>query len=605
MEDQGKRLLLATAIVFAGLMVWSVLFPPPVPESETTATDSSPTVKGGLTNVSGEEARQNGDQPNSLKDASSRSPDIQRGAEEKVVFDFPSVRIELSTYGGAVSSWQLKRDQFRTDEGELLDLVPVGAKDEGKSFTLDFVDGSTGLDPSTLPIVGASKTEWKIISQSARSATLELLPDYSPGLQIQKEYTFSPEDHMVTVKVITKNLSSKKIEQALVIDTVGFEEPGKDEDKGSFGMMAGRYWAVVCNQEGTMKARGNNLLVKDGPGEMSGQIFWTGLNHAYFLAAVAPRQKADRQYICQADAVPSIPGAMRSRLIFPQTTIKPGGKFSREVYGFFGPKYLDKMEVINSKIGFDPQFSNSVEFGFFEVIARPLLWLLVKIFGFVQNWGLAIILLTFLVKLATLYWTNKSMRSMKEMASLKPQTEAIQAKYKDDKQKQQQEIMAMYKARGVNPLASCLPMFLQMPIWFALYRMLMRATELYRAKFLWIQDLTSPDPLYILPVLVMIAMFVQTRLSPTNPDSTQQKVMMYGMPLMFGAFSFVFPSGLVLYMLTNTVLTAIHSLWMHNGSKKPSDEKTEQKEVAAVSTTTTTKASKKNKAISGRNKSKK
>jgi YidC/Oxa1 family membrane protein insertase len=196
--------------------------------------------------------------------------------------------------------------------------------------------------------------------------------------------------------------------------------------------------------------------------------------------------------------------------------------------------------------------------------------LLQKFHDVVGNWGLSIILLTFLVKGLTLFWTTRSMRSMKAMAALAPQMKALQAKYADDKQRQQAETMALYKQHGVNPVAGCLPILLQMPIWLALYRMLSNAGELYHQPFIhgWISDLTATDPFYVLPVLLVVTMFVQARLQPAAVDSTQQKFMQYGMPLMFGAFSFVCPAGLTIYMFTNTVLSAVHSIYMNKFDKK-------------------------------------
>ncbi len=166
-------------------------------------------------------------------------------------------------------------------------------------------------------------------------------------------------------------------------------------------------------------------------------------------------------------------------------------------------------------------------------------------------------MLTIIVKLATLYWTHKSMKSMKEMAKLRPQLDKLRDKYKDDRQKQQVETMNLFKAHGVNPLAGCLPMLLQMPIWFALYRALSVAAQLYQAPFLWLTDLTAPDPYFILPVFMTATMLLQSRLTPTTATGMQQKMLTYGMPLMFGVMGFFFPAGLSLYISTNTVLTLL------------------------------------------------
>ena len=168
---------------------------------------------------------------------------------------------------------------------------------------------------------------------------------------------------------------------------------------------------------------------------------------------------------------------------------------------------------------------------------------------------------------------TKSMRSMKAMAVLGPQIKELNVKYKEDKQRLQVETMALYKANGANPLSGCAPMFLQMPIWISLYKMLGSVGELYRQPFIpgWIDDLTSADHLYILPVVLVVTMFAQARLTPQNPDPaqrTQQKIMQYGMPLLFGGMAFVFPAGLTLYIFTNTCLSALHSIYMNKFDKK-------------------------------------
>jgi YidC/Oxa1 family membrane protein insertase len=159
---------------------------------------------------------------------------------------------------------------------------------------------------------------------------------------------------------------------------------------------------------------------------------------------------------------------------------------------------------------------------------------------------------------------------MKQMAALAPQMKALQEKYKNDKQRIQAETMALYKQYNVNPIAGCLPIVLQMPVWIALYRMLSNAGELYQQPFIpgWIDDLTNTDPYHILPVVLIITMFAQARLTPQTGDSRQQKFLQYGMPLMFGVMSFFFPAGLTVYIFTNTCLSALHSIYMNKYDKK-------------------------------------
>jgi YidC/Oxa1 family membrane protein insertase len=183
------------------------------------------------------------------------------------------------------------------------------------------------------------------------------------------------------------------------------------------------------------------------------------------------------------------------------------------------------------------------------------------------------------------------------MAVLAPQMKALQAKYKDDKQRLQMETMAMYKQHGANPLTGCLPLLLQMPIWLALYRMLSSTGELYNQAFIpgWIDDLTNSDPFHVLPIVLMVTMFFQARLTPMGPatDPTQkmqQRMMQYGMPLMFGVMSFFFPAGLTLYIFTNTILSAVHSIYMNKFDKKSIELAAKIKAAQAAAETEKTKA---------------
>jgi|GEM_PF-1569365 len=209
-----------------------------------------------------------------------------------------------------------------------------------------------------------------------------------------------------------------------------------------------------------------------------------------------------------------------------------------------------------------PILQRDVDLGIFSFIAKPLHSLLVWLHGGVGSWALAIILLTFIVKLVLLPLTNKSFRSMQKMQKLKPKLDELKKQYPNDKQKFAQEQMALFKREGANPLTGCLPMLLQMPVWFGLYQSIQTSVELYRAPMgLWISDLSAPDPYYIMPILLGGLMFVQTLLTATaTMDGLQGKIMKYGMPIMFSAFMLFLPSGLVLYITVNVTLTIVQNL---------------------------------------------
>jgi len=304
-----------------------------------------------------------------------------------------------------------------------------------------------------------------------------------------------------------------------------------------------------------------------------GPLRWTGFDHPYLLAGYAPHEtEGVTKQTWAADGSKGRPrGFMQTDILYPAVTLRAGDAgLTRTVVGYLGPKNYDDLQGADLAAGFSTGLDKVVDLGWFAFIGRPLLWLLQRFQELVGNWGIAIILLTIVVKLVTLYWTTKSMRSMKQMAALAPQLKALQAKYGDDKQRQQAETMALYKQHGVNPVAGCLPMLLQMPVWIALYRMLASAGELYLQPFIpgWINDLTATDPYYVLPATLFISMFLQARLQPATGDSAQQKFLQYGMPIMFGVFSLFFPSGLTLYMFTNNVLSALHSIYMNKFDKQ-------------------------------------
>jgi len=322
---------------------------------------------------------------------------------------------------------------------------------------------------------------------------------------------------------------------------------------------------AACHLNGDISTRSPKGLLDKGPVERGGHVRWLGFKHPYLFFAVSPRNNDKENLACNMYPVLSVPGGMEVDLVYPAAKLTSNAPpMKKAVVAYIGPKHLSALEHADDVAGYETGFRDAVSLGFFSIIARPLLWLLTWFYSLVGNWGVAIILLTVVVKLLTLYWTTKSMRSMKRMAALKPKMDELQKKHGDDRAKVQQEMMALYKANGVNPLTGCLPILLQMPIWLALYTMLSNAGELYQTPFIagWLSDLTSTDPYYVMPVLVTGMMFLSTKVNPTTVDNMQQKILIYGMPLIFGVMSFFFPAGLSIYIFTNSALSLFHTLYM-------------------------------------------
>ncbi len=278
---------------------------------------------------------------------------------------------------------------------------------------------------------------------------------------------------------------------------------------------------------------------------------WFGAGSNYFILAVQPEETAvDKLTVWSTGEKQA-----QASLQMPVTDNALRARFKVN----FLPKRLDVLRAV------DPSLDTTVDLGFFTIIAYPILWTLKFINGYVGNFGIAIIILTLIVKLLTFPLVVKSMKGMKKMAEFQPKMKALQEKYKDDKAALNAEMMQLMKQSGYNPMAGCLPMLLQMPIFFALYRVLYTAQELYGAPFaFWITDLSAKDPLYITPVLMSVVMFLQQKLTPPSPgmDPAQRKMMMF-MPLIFGLFMLTTPAGLCVYMLVNAIASVVQQQYLN------------------------------------------
>ena len=287
--------------------------------------------------------------------------------------------------------------------------------------------------------------------------------------------------------------------------------------------------------------------------EVKGAIPWAGIEDRYFLISLISRQISNDQLLrLQATA------ERLNLSFFPAaTSVVPQGKQEFQYSFYLGPKQRVSLEAAG--VGLE----DAVDYGWFGVIAVPILKLLQFFYSWVGNWGLAVIVLTLFIKILTNPLTIKSMKQMKAMQSLQPQLQALKEKYKDDRQRLNMETMALFKKNQVNPMGGCLPMVMQMPIYIALYKVLYNAIELYQAPFFgFYHDLSMPDPYFILPVILGVAMVLQQKLTP-NPsaDPTQRQMMMI-MPIMFTGFLLFLPVGLVLYILVNTGMSVLQQ-WMY------------------------------------------
>lgn len=579
MEDQGKRLLLAVALAFGIMLVWQILFPVPEPEEtpdtpEQTTGDDTGNTSGSTTTKPDKPKRDVAltDNPSTTVATATDTQTpveqrdetcLQQDAAEPIVFNFPAYRATFSRCGGTLASWQLGSKQFtekKNGKVQSMDLMRTGENRDMRSFAVRFEE--VDWDPfanwtlAERTDTGVTFTwQYKVADSTGKPRV---------AFELTKRYKLYPDDFLVEFSLQVVNKASRDERQTVVVSFYGYQDP--DEDTAGGWTTVDSAWRSTCYINGEEDTADYDDV--ETPDLRSGELTWGGFAHSYFLFVAAPRNMSNANYGCNSLSAGEREdyGSMRTDIVFPVSNIKldPDSWIEQSMIAYIGPKYLDKLDSIPDIVGYDPEFGTSIDFPWYAFLARPLLWLLQWFNSFLGNWGLSIIFLTFMVKLATLYWATKSMRSMKAMARLAPQIKALQEKHKNDKPRLQQETMNLYKTHGVNPLAGCLPILLQMPIWISLYRMLMYAGELYHAPFVpgWVDDLTSTDPYYILPISLMVVMFVQAKLTPTTSSSTQQKIMQWGMPIMFGVFAFFFPAGLTLYIFTNTLLSALHHLWM-------------------------------------------
>ncbi len=273
---------------------------------------------------------------------------------------------------------------------------------------------------------------------------------------------------------------------------------------------------------------------------------WIAMLQHYFLAAWLPKNGSPREFYTRR-----VDNLFAAGVIIPAPQLQPGASATLEIPLYAGPQEQDKLAKLA------PGLDLSIDYGWLTIIAVPLFWFLSWIHNFVGNWGVAIILGTIVIKLIFYPLSEASYRSMAKMRVVAPKLQRLKAQYGDDKARMQQAMMELYKSEKINPLGGCLPIVVQIPVFIALYWVLLASVELRHAPFmLWIQDLSRPDPWFILPVIMGATMIIQTRLNPEPPDPVQAKVMKI-MPIAFSVFFFFFPAGLVLYWVVNNVLSIL------------------------------------------------
>ncbi len=463
---------------------------------------------------------------------------IQAGAETTTDIDTELYHLVFTNRGAAVKSWVVKR--YRDNAGKPLELINLAAKDVPLPFTIEVDSRKLSLDPNTVlyrPTISQDGTE--------------ISYEFSDGTTvIRKSFQFTRDSYLAEVRsVILEN--NTPVPHFLMW-------------RGGFGDQKLRNAASMEHTVRYDTSAGKLITktvkdVKKGPITDTGNYAFGGLEDKFFAAVALPTNSASLEVRTYGDEV-KIPGEDKSTLYIGDG-ISTGAENAFSLY--VGPKDIDVLRKVNPKLG------QIVDWGFFGIIAKPLfLWLNWVNDHWTGNYGWAIITVTLIINIALFPFKLKSLKSARKMQKLQPQIQAINAKYKNislrdpKKADQNQEVMALYKKEGVNPLGGCLPMLLQLPFFYAFYRVLDIAIELRHAPWLWVPDLSSAEtlPIHLLPIILIATQFFAQKLTPAaGVDPNQQKMMMF-MPLMFGFMFYYASAGLVLYWLTGNVVGIFQQL---------------------------------------------
>jgi len=318
---------------------------------------------------------------------------------------------------------------------------------------------------------------------------------------------------------------------------------------------------VWADAAGDVEHWGRRKLEKKSEGQFVGEVNWVGLGDKYFMVGIEPDQPV--QGVARFQAMPG-EDRYAAALELAPITLAAGEVKSWTFRLWTGPKVLEDLNEAGMRM------KTSVDFGFFGLVALPILAFLKLIHGFVGSWGISIILLTIAIKGLMYPLSQKAFKSMKAMQSLQPEINKLKEKHGDDKEGLNKEMMGLWKEHGVNPAGGCLPMVVQMPIWFALYRVLWNSVELYQTPFLYFCDLSLRDPIGVFPLVLGITMWAQQKFNPNTATDPAQQMMIKVMPLFFSVIMFTLPAGLVVYILVNNILS-IAQQWVihrqHDGPK--------------------------------------
>ena len=480
--------------------------------------------------------------PTQTLSASDSAADIADVPETDVVISAETDRAYagIGTVGGNLISLQLKH--HLNEDGTPFALFETGLRRHGAQSGL--VGGENLPDHRAAYALLEPDTP-RTLSDNADSLTLALAAE-GGGVRLIKTYIFHRDSDIVALELSAENKNDVAVSPKGYFQ---FYHNGALPTQESSFLPTFFGAAVFTDAEKFQKIDYEDIGTERFP--QKSEDGWIGFVQRYFAAVWLQPDGVEREYFMRA---PRASGDARMGVIAPFGEIAPGETKAISIRLFAGAQEQSTLNELNEDNS-APGIHLVVDYGWLTIIAVPIFKLLALIQTWAENWGLSVILLTILIKLVFYPLSSVSYRSIAKMKELAPRIKNLQEVHKEDKQKLQQAMMALYREKKINPLGGCLPILLQIPVFIALYWVILGSVELRHAPFyLWIDDLSASDPYFVLPLMMGGAMFLQTRMSPAPPDPTQAMIIKI-MPVFFTAFSLFFPSGLVLYWLVNTVLS--------------------------------------------------
>lgn len=387
------------------------------------------------------------------------------------------------------------------------------------------------------------------LSDNQQEMSVNLEAKTNEGVAITKTYKFSRGGYLINLSYQIANHGSS-VWQGSIYNQLTRTQPV--EESSIFMPVSAYTGASISDPKNKLYEKVTFSDMTKTPLKRNIEGGWAAMQQHYFLSAWVPSVEQVSQYYSHA----SKQNEYTIGLVGPLLKVKPNDTITKDTKLYIGPELPNDLKRIA------PGLDLTVDYGILWFISVFLLWVLEYIYNWVGNWGWSIVIVTLLIKLAFYHLSATSYRSMANMRKIQPRMQAIRERYGNDKQKLSQAMMELYKTEKVNPLGGCLPIIVQIPVFIALYWVLLESVQLRHAPFiLWIHDLTSPDPYYILPLLMGATMFIQQKLSPAPPDPTQAKVMMV-LPIVFTFLFLGFPAGLVLYWVVNNALSILQQWYI-------------------------------------------